>query len=58
MYHENPFILILSSYVINYLPNFIPIIFVGMDLIVGILLYFMAKEFIKQMVKICYSFQT
>lgn len=50
MYHENPFILIVSSQLINYLPGFIPIIFVGLDLMVGILLFFMAKNFIKQMV--------
>lgn len=52
MYHENPFVLKVSSLLIAYVPTLIPLLFVGMDLLVGILLYHMAKHFIRQMVNI------
>lgn len=50
MYHENPLILVASSFLIKHFSSFIPFLFILMDLTTATLLYQMAKRFVKEMV--------
>lgn len=56
MYHENPLILVASSWLLNHCSHLIPLLFISIDLLVAMLLYFMAKRFTKEMV--CFSLPT
>ena len=54
VYHENPIILIFSNALIKHIPQLIPYIFIASDLLCGILLFKMAKNFVKKMVRISF----
>lgn len=51
MYHENPLILVASNWLLTHCSQLIPLLFISIDLLVAMLLFFMAKRFIKEMVR-------
>lgn len=50
IYHKSPLMLVASSYLIKNWANIIPILFVFLDLLTGVLLYFMAKGTFNELV--------
>lgn len=51
IYHENPFILIASSFLLNNFRNFMSLIFIVMDLMTAVFIYYGAKGITKRNVK-------
>ena len=52
VYHENPLTLIGSSFLIKHLEEFIPLLFIILDLAASLLIYATAKNFVKKHVSI------
>lgn len=46
--HEHPFILLIFTWILTNIPKIIPFLYISFDLLTGLLLHKMTKEFIKQ----------
>lgn len=51
VYHENPLVLIGAHFLIEHFFHLIPLLFVVVDLLTGLLLYFMAKVTFQDLVR-------
>lgn len=51
VYHENPLVLVGTHFLIEHLSQFIPMLFVLLDLLTGVLLYFMSKRTFMELVR-------
>lgn len=51
VYHENPLVLVGTHFLIEHLSQFIPMLFVLLDLLTGVFLYFMSKRTFMELVR-------
>lgn len=52
IYHQNPLVLMATIYIIRHCSLIIPFLFIGLDLLTGILLFFFAKNSVEDLVTI------
>lgn len=62
VYHENPLVLVGTHFLIEHFSQFIPILFVFLDLLTGVLLYLTAKMTFNELVRhicvaLCHNFE-
>lgn len=56
VYHENPLVLVGTNFLIEHFSHFIPLLFVILDLITGVLLYLTAKITFQELVRSTFFF--
>lgn len=58
IFHENPLLLVSSSFLLNHLSEFVPIILILLDLLSAVFIYHAAKNFTKKNVRSFNKFET